>query len=239
VNYMIPVSTLRHGRVIAMLLLLGGSLFAQDVDVPTIDRLPPGELLTDTKDILPQGVELRPVYPKGISLTKLSEGWVPHLYNDAVRYCTIGYGHLIQKAPCNGKEPAEFVNGITKAKGQELLVSDLASSRYAVMREVHVSMSDGQFAAMTDFVFNVGSSNFRNSTVLKVVNAQQFDEVPRRLRQWIKAGGKTLAALQTRREREINLFFEGLPTPKAIPAPGEELPPIDIREGETPNVPSK
>src|SRR5437879_3022403 len=90
---------LRHMPVTAMLGLMGGMLFAQTVRVPTVDHLPPGELLSDAKEIPPQGVELRAVYPKGISLTKLSEGWVPHLYNDAADYCTIGYGHLIQKAP--------------------------------------------------------------------------------------------------------------------------------------------
>jgi hypothetical protein len=48
------------------------------------------------------------------------------------------------------------------------------------------------------------------------------------------AGGKELAGLKARREREIDLFFDGLPKPKAPPLTrgGEDLSPIDIRKGE-------
>jgi lysozyme len=221
---------------ISILILACGVVFAQTTTVQTIDRLPPGELLNDVKELPPQDVKLRPIYQKGISLTKLSEGWVPRLYNDAAHYCTIGYGHLICKTPCNGKEPAEFRNGITKAKGEEILVSDLASSQYAVMTDVQVPLSDGQFAALTDFVFNVGSVHFRSSTLLRVVNSKRLDQVPDELRRWVMAGDKPLTALKTRREREVDLFFEGLPKPKAIPQPGEELSPIDIRKGEQSNT---
>ncbi len=197
-----------------------------------MNYLPPGELLASDRALVPQGVELRPVYPPGITVTKSSEGWVPHLYNDAVRYCTIGYGHLIKKAPCNGTEPIEFRNGLTRPRGEEILAKDLASSQYSVMTSVNVPLTDGQFAALTDFVFNVGSANFRSSTLLKIVNAKEQDRVPPQLRRWVLAGGKPLVALQTRREREIELFFEGLPKTRGIPSPGEDLSPIDVRKGE-------
>jgi GH24 family phage-related lysozyme (muramidase) len=223
---------LRPASMIAMLALMGGMSLAQTARVPTIDHLPPGELLSEAKEIPPEGVELRAVYAKGIALTKLSEGWVPHLYNDAASFCTIGYGHLIQKAPCDGGEPAEFRKGISKPKGEELLVSDLATSRYAVMTDVHVPLSDGQFAALADFVFNVGSVRFRDSTLLRVINSKQLDQVPGEFRRWVKAGNKVLAALERRREREVALFFEGLPKPKSLPQPGKELSPIDIQKGE-------
>ena len=41
---------------------------------------------------LPKGVRLRPVPDKGIALAKVSEGFVPRLYNDGSRFCSIGYG---------------------------------------------------------------------------------------------------------------------------------------------------
>jgi GH24 family phage-related lysozyme (muramidase) len=207
-------------------------IFAQVADFPTVNRLPPGELIEEARELPPQGFHLRPLYQRGIALTKLSEGWVPHLYNDAVRYCTIGYGHLIQKAPCNGTEPKEFRNGITKLQGGGLLVGDLASSQYAVMSNVKVALTDAQFAALTDFVFNVGSGNFQNSTLLKAVNSDEMDRVPGQLRRWVYAGDKLLTALQTRREREIDLFFEGLPKPKGLPLPNENQSPIDVNRGE-------
>lgn len=225
-------STLRLTALISVLLLSCGMLCAQIGNTPTVDRLPPGELLNDAKELLPQGVKLRFVSTAGITLTKRSEGWVPHLYNDAVRYCTIGYGHLIQKAPCNGIEPPEYRNGISEVKGEEILVVDLATSQYAVMTDVRAALSDSQFAALTDFVFNVGGTKFHNSTLLTILNSKQFDKVPSQLRRWVNAGGKPLTSLRTRREREIDLFFEGLPKPRAVPEPGEKLSPIDIEKGE-------
>src|SRR5260370_11798090 len=104
-------------RLLALTVVLSlqvALLFAQTTEFPTIDRQPSGELIEEARDLPPQGFQGRPLYQKGIALTKLSEGWVPHLYNDAVRYCTIGYGHLIRKSPFNANEPPEFRYGITK-----------------------------------------------------------------------------------------------------------------------------
>jgi lysozyme len=205
---------------------------SQEPRFPTLDRLPPGELLaTGGKGVLPQGFVLRPIYPDGLTLTKLSEGWVNHLYNDAVGYCTIGYGHLIKKSKCSGTEPVEFSKGIDKKRGEEILTGDLASSEYAVMTMVKAKLSDGQYGALTDFVFNVGSANFRSSTLLRVVNANQLDRVSVQFHLWVVAGGKKLHALQQRRDREVDLFFQGIPQPKGVPQPGEDLSPIDIRTG--------
>jgi GH24 family phage-related lysozyme (muramidase) len=117
---------------------------------------------------------LPPIIPAGLKVTEDSEGWVPHLYNDAARYCTIGYGHLIKKAPCNGTEP--YQHGLTLPEGVKLLQGDLYSAHRTVTTAVTITLTDAQTAALTDFVFNVGSANFRNSTLLKVVNARQYNQ---------------------------------------------------------------
>lgn len=207
---------------------------ASQFSAPSVNRLPPGELLSsEGRALLPQGISLRTVYPTGITVTKTSEGWVPHLYNDAVLYCTIGYGHLIKKAPCDGSEDVEFLHGLSKPRGEELLLGDLATSQYAVMTSVKVPLTDGQFAALVDFAFNVGSANFRGSTLLDVVNGKQQDRVSLQFRRWILAKGKPLSALKTRREREITLYFDGIPKTRGVPQPGEDLSPIDVEKGQS------
>jgi GH24 family phage-related lysozyme (muramidase) len=215
------------------LVIFYGILFAQARRFPTIKHLASGELMAGAgRDLIPQGVKLRPIYIAGIKLTKQSEGWVPTLYNDAAKYCTIGYGHLVKRAPCNGTEPLEFLKGLTEPQGSDLLVRDLATSQYSVMRSVSVSLTDGQFAALTDFTFNVGAENVRGSTLLRLVNSKELDRIPAQFRRWVLAGGKAWPGLKQRREREIELFFEGLPKPKGLPQPGEDLSPIDVRKGE-------
>ena len=187
----------------------------------------------EERAVLPPGVELRGIYDKGLQLTKDSEGFRSHLYNDAARYCTIAYGHLVNLAPCDGSEPEHFLDGVTEPEGADLLRDDMEIAERVVLTAVDVELSDGQYAALCDFVYNVGGGNFRRSTLLKVVNRNDFDEVPFQLRRWVKAGGRELAGLNKRREREIELFFENLEIPRALPPADVDLSPIDIRQGES------
>jgi len=201
--------------------------------------LPPGvELRNPGVELRKPGVELRKVYNQGLQLTKSFEGFRGRLYHDAAGYCTIAYGHVVKLAPCDGSEPDEFLNGVSEPRGGELLVKDLERAQRAVMTNVGIwptmNLTDGQYAALCDFTFNVGGGNLKSSTLLQVINAGQFHHVPSQFRRWTMAGGKELAALKARREREIDLFFDGLPKPKAAPPTrgGEDLSPIDIRKGE-------
>jgi lysozyme len=200
----------------------------------SIDKLTPGIFReAEERAVLPPGVEVRKVYDKGLQLTKDSEGFVDRLYNDAARFCTIAYGHLVKKAPCDGSEPARYLDGITEPEGTVLLKDDMEIAERAVMTLVNVELTDGQYAALSDFVFNVGSGNFRESTLLSMVNSGRHDQVPFQMRRWVKAGGRELPGLKTRREGEIDLYFEGLAIPRAVPEAGLDLSPIDILSGET------
>ncbi|SEQ96845.1 Phage-related lysozyme (muramidase), GH24 family [Nitrosomonas sp. Nm51] len=219
---------------IALAVQLSGCAQMQHQPVEQIpDALTPGIFLDETRGLIPEGVELREVYPPGIELTKISEGFRSELYNDAAGFCTIGYGHLIKKAPCDGTEKQEFIFGITEQQGEALLIEDMDWAKYSVMKAVTVELTPGQYAALVDFVFNVGSGNFNRSTLLKKLNAQQHSEVPAQFRRWIRAGGKMWQGLVTRREREVDLYLEGTAIPRLLPQEGEELPDIDIRKGES------
>ncbi len=220
--------------IVLMTVLLAGCNPQEEMEFPTEDTLTAGIFLEpEGRAVLPQGMELRAVYDKGLGLTKTSEGFRSRLYNDAARYCTIAYGHLVKRASCNGTEPREFLRGVTEPRGEELLVSDMETAQIAVLTAVDVDLTDGQYAALCDFVYNVGGGNFKRSTLLKTVNARRHDQVPYQFRRWVKAGGRELPGLVSRREREIELYFEGIGVPRAAPAEGEDLSPIDIRTGET------
>ncbi|MGI9301903.1 MAG: lysozyme [Gammaproteobacteria bacterium] len=206
----------------------------QQADYPTKDTVTAGIFLEpDERTVLPEGVEVRKVYDKGIELTKVSEGFVSRLYNDAAGYCTIAYGHLIKLASCDGTEPKEFRNGVSRARGTEILRTDMEKAERAVMKLTNVELTDGQYAALCDFVYNVGGGNYRRSTLRRKVNAGKNDEVAFQFRRWVKAGGRVLRGLKIRREQEIELFFDGAGVPRAAaPLEGEDLSEIDIRMGE-------
>lgn len=221
--------------ILAAVVLTSGCEKAPESEFPTEETLTPGIFLDTEAEraVLPEGVEVRKVYDKGIELTKESEGFVGKLYNDAAGYCTIGYGHLIKLAGCDGSEPGEFRAGIGVPRGTEILREDMEKAETGVMILVDVNLTDGQYAALCDFVFNVGAGNFKKSTLRRRVNARDFDRVPFEFRRWVYAGGRKLSGLAKRRENEIKLFFEEKGVPRAIAPPDVDLSPIDIRSGET------
>jgi lysozyme len=222
--------------ILAAVGLMAGCEKAPQADYPSEDRLTSGIFLDSEAEraVLPAGVQVRKVYDKGVELTKESEGFRSRLYNDAASYCTIGYGHLIKLAACDGNESSEFRAGISVPRGTEILREDMEKAEVGIMTLVLVDaqLTDGQYAALCDFVFNVGAGNFRNSTLRKRVNARDFDRVPFEFRRWVYAGGRKLTGLAKRREKEITLFFEEIGVPRAIPPADVDLSPIDIRTGE-------
>jgi len=219
---------------LAALGFLGGCEKPRQTAYPSEDTLSAGIFLDPETErvFLAEGVEIRKIYDRGIELTRESEGFRGRLYNDVANYCAIGYGHLIKLAPCDGNESSEFRAGISESRATEILRQDLEKAQRGIMTLVGAELTDGQYAALCDFVFNVGVGNFRKSTLRKRVNAGDFDRVPFEFRRWIYVDGRKLSGLAKRREKEIKLFFEEIGVPRAIPPVDVDLSPIDIRSGE-------
>ncbi len=195
------------------------------------NKLTPGIFLEAAReDTLPTGIRLRGLPDKALRLAKASEGYLPLLYNDAANYCSIGYGHLVRKAPCNGSEPVALRRGIRELQADALLVEDLRRAQRAVLGLVTSELSDGQYAALCDFTYNVGSDKLEKSTLLKVINTGEHERVAAELRRWIHVNGGEYPGLRLRREREIALYFAGKRIPKTPPEATDT--PIDIRIGE-------
>jgi len=180
--------------------------------------------------VLPEGTEVRPISDRGIGVTKTFEGWVGELYEDPAGYCTIGYGHLIEKASCSESMP--YQDGINEEEGERLLRGDMAHAERAVTYYVDIELSHAQYSALCDFVFNVGAGAFRDSTLLREINEDNFDVVPSELKRWRKAGGRELEGLIRRRAAEIDVWFEG-DVPRLTPLFDRDESPIDILVGET------
>ncbi|MDS4013507.1 MAG: DUF4384 domain-containing protein [Candidatus Accumulibacter sp.] len=196
------------------------------------ERLPPGVLLEPEIELgLPQGVRLRRISDKGIALGKLSEGFAARLYDASGGHCSIAYGHVVKRKPCDGSEPVALQRGLSEEQGEMLLVEDMRRAQRAVMSLVTSELNDAQFAALCNFTYSVGVDKLRNSTLLKVINAGEQQRVPFQWRRWIQRDGKENARLKLRREREIALYFEGSEVPAESPA-GEDLTPVDIKVGE-------
>jgi len=69
-----------------------------------------------------------------------------------------------------------------------------------------VPLSQGQFDALVDFVFNLGSGRLASSTLLKILNAGRYADAAEQLLRWDQAGGKECPPLKARREAELALW---------------------------------
>lgn len=180
------------------------------------DQSPAGALVEEFGAAMSIGdaAGARPLLPVGLDLIKDYEGWEPKPYNDAVGYCTIGYGHLIDLKKCEVTDKmGSYADGITEAEGLALLDKDTVGSRLAVQRLVTAELTEGQFSALSSFVFNLGASKFARSTLLKLINMKTMDPAAGEFSRWTKAGGVILAGLVSRRDCEAMLFKGMLAVP--------------------------
>lgn len=148
----------------------------------------------------------------GLELLKQWEGFKLQQYKDSAGLPTIGVGHLItssEKASgqivINGV-PVQYASGLTDQQALDLLSQDVKPAETSVNNGVKVALNQNQFDALVSFTFNTGTGAFNSSTLLKVLNQGQYDQVPDQLRRWNKAGGKVVQGLVNRRENEIKLW---------------------------------
>jgi lysozyme len=135
----------------------------------------------------------------GLELLKRAEGFRGRTYLDVNGLPTIGYGHRLLN-------PASFPEGIGEAQAEEILKSDVRDAELAVQRMVKVPLTQGQFDALVDFCFNLGSGRLASSTLLKVLNGGRYEAAAEQLLRWDVAGGVENAGLKTRREAEFALW---------------------------------
>jgi lysozyme len=138
----------------------------------------------------------------GLALTEQFEGCRLVAYQDQVGVWTIGYGHT----------GSGVVSGlsITQDQAEDLLTSDVAASAAYVNAAVMVELQQNEFDALVDFVFNLGRGAFAGSTLLKNLNAGQFDAAAAQFDLWDHAGGQVVAGLLRRRQAE-QAMFQGQP----------------------------
>ncbi|MGH8815241.1 MAG: lysozyme, partial [Achromobacter pestifer] len=155
----------------------------------------------------------RMVNAETLSLVKQWEGFRPNAYPDPGSRdgtpWTIGYGQTRI-----GGRAVRKGDTITEAEASTLLVARLAETAAQVERLVRVNLDDNQFGALVAFADNIGlgggsASGFSNSTLLKKLNAGDYNAVPGQLARWKHNDGKGMQGLINRRAAEAGLWARG------------------------------
>jgi len=147
---------------------------------------------------------MRRINTETLALIKQWEGCRLTSYKDVAGIWTIGYGHT---------RTAKQNQTISQVDADNLLMLDLEEFQDAVSRLVKVGLTDNQYGALVSFAFNVGAGAFERSTLLRKLNAGDYDSVPGQLMRWNKArvGGKMVPVqgLTNRRAAEAGLWARG------------------------------
>jgi len=122
-------------------------------------------------------------------------------YQDVVGVWTVCYGHT----------GADIIKSktYTEAECQALLNKDLRTVAYQIDPLIKRPIPDTTRAALYSFTYNVGAGAFRQSTILKKINAGDTVGACNELRRWTYAGGKQWKGLMNRREIERDVCLWG------------------------------
>lgn len=143
---------------------------------------------------------MKKISNSGLNLIKFYEGLRLEAYVCPAGVLTIGYGST-GKHVTKGKK-------ITEKEAEDLLRKDLVRFEDAVNKLVKVEIKQTQFDALVSFAFNLGEGNLQKSTLLKKINAKDFEGAAKEFLKWDKAGGKVLSGLTKRRKEEMELFLK-------------------------------
>ncbi len=139
---------------------------------------------------------------KGIDLLKVLEegkGFSSKSYLCPAGKRTIGYGHVILPDD-------NIIEPITEEQAEDILEKDVIVAENAINKYVKVPLTQNQFDALVCFVFNVGRTNFKTSTLLKFINDQLWDKIPKQFMRWVYHDKKLIKGLENRRKIEVRLW---------------------------------
>jgi lysozyme len=111
---------------------------------------------------------------------------------------TIGVGHT------GGVQPGDTC---TEDQAREWLKQDAGKAEDCVNGLVNVDMKQNEFDAMVSLCFNIGCRNFRQSTLLKLINGGEYAKAAEEFLRWNFANHQVMAGLTRRREAEREMFL--------------------------------
>lgn len=145
------------------------------------------------------------VSKRGLDLIKKYEGFRTNPYKCPAGVPTIGYGATYYP---DGKRVKMTDPPVTEKQATEMLKTMLIGFEKAVDTYCIDTINQNQFDALVSFAYNVGTNALKNSTLLKKLNVNANDPtIKDEFMKWVKAGGKTLKGLVTRRAEEAEIYF--------------------------------
>lgn len=134
-----------------------------------------------------------------INAIKQFEGFRSTAYKCPAGVWTIGYGHT-------GGVTAGMT--ISQASATLQLRRDLSKFENFI-NNLDLNLNQNQFDAVVDFVFNLGSGAFLNSTLYALIKANANEQdIANQFKRWVYSNGTQLPGLVKRRNWEYNKYLQ-------------------------------
>lgn len=132
-----------------------------------------------------------------------------YVYKDAVGVNTVCWGRTGTDLYGNKIQMGMFY---TTKDCEKMLAQSIQKFESQIDSIVKVPYkSEWMKAALISFTYNVGFGNFKSSTLLRKLNAKDYDGACNELTRWVYAGGKPLEGLRSRRNVEKQWCMGNVP----------------------------
>ena len=126
------------------------------------------------------------------------EGFLPYYSSKLDGHPTIGHGHV-------GK--VKYQQPISMEEADELLLLDISNIEKQI-DALKLGLTIERYEAVVDFVYNLGITNFKNSTLYRLMKKNAEDtRIKDEFKRWVYCNGKILKGLKKRRLWEAEHYF--------------------------------
>lgn len=140
----------------------------------------------------------------GVSFLAELEGLKLNAYKCSAGVWTIGIGNTFYE---NGSKVKEG-DVISKEQAYHLFYMVATKFEKVINENLKVKINQNQFNSLFCFVYNIGQTGFKNSTLLRLVNINPNDgNIAKQFLRWNKIAGKESKGLTNRRIKESSLYF--------------------------------
>lgn len=124
------------------------------------------------------------------------EGYVERAYQDIVGIWTVGFGTTENVRPGQTTDPV---------KALQRALTDVQKFEGALKECVHVPLHQHEYDAYLSLAYNIGSGAFCRSTLVRKLNAGDYEGACKEILRWNRAGGQVVRGLVNRRQQEYEL----------------------------------
>lgn len=144
--------------------------------------------------------EIKEMSENGLQFLKDNEGCILHPYLDTQKIPTIGIGATYYE---DGSKVKMTDVPITEKRAMELFKFVLKHYELAVYTNTRDDLNQNEFDALCSFCYNVGVNGFKNSTLVRRINANASPQsIENAFMMWTQ--NKELIG---RRKKEVKLYF--------------------------------